>query len=40
MMSIVGLNASNLDIRRGILNTRIFWQITHQSLPMRLTPWR
>jgi hypothetical protein len=40
MMSVVVLNASNLDIRRGILHTRIFWQLTHQSLPMRLTPWR
>jgi hypothetical protein len=39
MMSIVGLNASNLDIRRRILHTRIFWQLTHQSLPMQLIPW-
>jgi hypothetical protein len=40
LTSVVGLNASNLDIKRGILHTRISWQLTHQSLPMRLTPWR
>jgi hypothetical protein len=40
MTSIVGLNASNLDIRRWILRTQIFWQLTRQSLLMRLTPWR
>jgi hypothetical protein len=34
MMSIVGLNARNLDIKRGILRTQISWQLTHQSLPM------
>jgi hypothetical protein len=33
-------NASNLGIKRGILCTRIFWQVTCQSLPIRLTPWR
>jgi hypothetical protein len=33
----MGPNASNPDIRSGILHTRIFWQLTHQSLPMRLT---
>jgi hypothetical protein len=32
MTSIVGLNASNLNIRRGILCTQIFSQLTHQSL--------
>jgi hypothetical protein len=36
----VGLNTSNLDIKRLILLTQISWQLTHQSLPMRLTPWR
>jgi hypothetical protein len=30
----VGLNAHNPDIKRGILPTQIFWQLTHQSLPM------
>jgi hypothetical protein len=39
MMSIVGLRASNPDVRRGILCTRLFWQLTRQSLPMRPTPW-
>jgi hypothetical protein len=28
------------DINRGILRTRIFWQLTHQPLPLRPTPWR
>jgi hypothetical protein len=27
MMSIVGPSASNPDIKRGILHTRIFWQL-------------
>jgi hypothetical protein len=40
MMSVVGLNTSNLNIKRGILCTWISWQLTHQSLPMRSTPWR
>jgi hypothetical protein len=40
MTSVMELNASNLDIKRGILRTQIFRQLTHQSLPMRLTPWR
>jgi hypothetical protein len=40
MMSVIGLNTSNLNIRRGILRTRISWHLTHRSLPMRLTPWR
>jgi hypothetical protein len=35
-----GANASNLDTKRGIYHTWTFWQLTHQSLPMRLTPWR
>jgi hypothetical protein len=26
-------------IKRGILRTQIFWQLTCQSLPMRPTPW-
>jgi hypothetical protein len=34
MMSVVGLNASNLDIKRGILHIWIFWQLTRQSLSM------
>jgi hypothetical protein len=38
MTSVMGLNASNLDIKRGILRTQIFWQLTHQSLSMQLTP--
>jgi hypothetical protein len=29
MMSIMGPNASNTDIKRGILRTQIFWQLTH-----------
>jgi hypothetical protein len=40
MMNVVGLNASNLDIKRGILHTQISWQLTRQSLLMRVTPWR
>jgi hypothetical protein len=28
MMSFVGLNASNIDIKREILRTQIFWQLT------------
>jgi hypothetical protein len=36
----MGLSASNPNIKRGILHTQIFWQLTRQSLPMRLTPWR
>jgi hypothetical protein len=40
MMSVVGLSAGNPDIKSGILRTRIFWQLTRQSLPMRPTPWR
>jgi hypothetical protein len=35
-----GLSCSNPVIKRGILCTRIFWQITRQSLPLRPTPWR
>jgi hypothetical protein len=31
MMSVTGLNARSLDIKRGIRRIRI--------LPMRLTPW-
>jgi hypothetical protein len=38
--SVTGLNASNLNIKRGILRTWISWQLTHQSLPMQPTPWR
>jgi hypothetical protein len=34
MTNVVGLNASNPDIKRGILCIRIFWQLTCQSLPM------
>jgi hypothetical protein len=33
-MSVVGLNANNLDTKRGILLTQTFWQLTHQSLRM------
>jgi hypothetical protein len=40
MMSVMGLNASNLDTKRGIHHTWTFWQLTRQSMPMRLTPWR
>jgi hypothetical protein len=40
MMSIVGLSANNPDTKRGIHHIQIFWQLTHQSLPMRPTPWR
>jgi hypothetical protein len=40
MTSVMGLNTSNHNIKRGIPHTRIFWQLTRQSLPMRLTPWR
>jgi hypothetical protein len=40
MMSVVGLNASNPDIKRGVHRTWIFWQLTRQSLLMRPTPWR
>jgi hypothetical protein len=40
MMSVVEPNASNPGIKRGILHTWISWQLTRQSLPMRLTPWR
>jgi hypothetical protein len=29
--------ANNPDIKKGILHTQIFWQLTHQSLPMRMT---
>jgi hypothetical protein len=35
-----GADTSNLDIKSRILRTRISWQLTHQSLPMRPTPWR
>jgi hypothetical protein len=28
MMSVMELNASNLDIKRGILHTQISWQLT------------
>jgi hypothetical protein len=34
-MSVVGLSASNPDIRRGILRIWIFCELTRQSLPMR-----
>jgi hypothetical protein len=34
MMSVVGPSASNLDAKKGILNTHTFWQLTRQSLPM------
>jgi hypothetical protein len=37
MTGVVGLSASNLDIKRGILHTQIFWQLTRQSLLMLLT---
>jgi hypothetical protein len=37
MMTVVGLNASNLDTKRGIHHTQTFWQLTHQSLLMRPT---
>jgi hypothetical protein len=40
MMSVMGLSASNPNIRREILCTQIFQQLTHQSLLMRLTPSR
>jgi hypothetical protein len=30
------LSTSNPDMKRGILRTQIFWQLTRQSLPMRL----
>jgi hypothetical protein len=40
MMSIVGLNASNLVTKREIHHTQTFWKLTHLSLLMRLTPWR
>jgi hypothetical protein len=29
MMSIMGLNVNNLNIKGGILHTRISWQLTH-----------
>jgi hypothetical protein len=38
MMSVVRLNASNLDTKRGIHRTRTFWQLTCQSLSMQPTP--
>jgi hypothetical protein len=40
MPSVEGLNASNPNIKRGIYHTRIFWQLTHQSLLMPPTPWK
>jgi hypothetical protein len=40
MMSIVGLSATNPNMKRGILCTWIFWQHTHQSFSMRLTRWK
>jgi hypothetical protein len=40
MMSVVEPSASNLDIKRGILRTQIFWQLTIQFLLMQPTPWR
>jgi hypothetical protein len=40
MMSVVGPSASNHGSRKGILRTRTFWQLTHQSLLMRSTPYR
>jgi hypothetical protein len=40
MMSIMGLSASNLDTKRGIIRTRTFWQLTRQPLPMQPTPYR
>jgi hypothetical protein len=38
MMSVMGPSASNHGTKKGILRTQIFWQLTHQSLPMRSTP--
>jgi hypothetical protein len=35
MMSVMGPSTSNPDTKRGILRTQIFWQLTHQSLPMQ-----
>jgi hypothetical protein len=39
MMSIMGPSASNPNIKGAILHIWIFWQLTHQSLSLRLTPW-
>jgi hypothetical protein len=36
LMGIVGLSASNLATKKGILHTQTFWQLTRQSLPVRL----
>jgi hypothetical protein len=40
MMSIVEPNANDPSIKRGIHHTRIFCQLTHQSLLMRPIPWK
>jgi hypothetical protein len=40
MTNVMGLNASNHDIKRGIPCTQNFWQLPSESLLMRLTPWR
>jgi hypothetical protein len=39
-MSVMELNVSNLDTKRGIHCTWTFWQLTRPSLLMRLTLWR
>jgi hypothetical protein len=33
-----GAEHQHPDTKRGILRTQTFWQLTHQSLLMRLTP--
>jgi hypothetical protein len=33
-----GPSTNNPDIKRGILHTQIFWQLTRQYLSMRPTP--
>jgi hypothetical protein len=40
MTRVVGLSASNPNIKREILRTQICWQPTSQSLSMRPTPWK
>jgi hypothetical protein len=40
MTSVMEPSTNNPNTKRGILRTRIFWQLTHQSLPMRPTLWR
>jgi hypothetical protein len=39
MTSVVGLNARSLNTRTGIPRIQTFWQLTHQSLLIRLTLW-